>query len=1311
MADGLSGSEVYCIGQDKYGFIWIGTENGLNIYDGIRFKPFLYGSGVDSYILENDISDLVFEGDSVWIGTRSGLYKMDIHTKEYKNIEIGKNDDVRTLFLEKEKQVLWAGTSSGLIHYDIKTKKYKEFNSSNSNISHDIVRAIYKDNDQNLWVGTFDKLNKLAPNSTFFETIDLEHSFRPAIKNDLILSIAPYSKMQDSLIWLGTQTGLLLFNRLTGKMRFLNEENSGLSNSVIKTIHVTDTNKLWLGTDFGLAEMNGSYNINVHLHDPFKKNSLVNSTVWEIFKDNSGAIWFGTNNGVSILSNLSNRFRFFPMSFKRGNNIAGYEVRGLMEDSKENLWMATQFGVVNFDPGKQQFYTFNSKQPEEKRLAFDETISLMEDRKGRIWIATNGGPVIWFTKEEKLKNYTANFNVKKGLRTNYTVSFIELEDSTILINTSKGLHKAVEKNNEIEFEFIGARKTIFGRGTRLWSYRNSELIKTDPVSLEQNTEINFEVAGKDIVIRSLLTVGENIVWLGLNNGLIQYDLESKDYNYYELKSNRKYPFIDLLTDNKGNIWGASFSAILKFSVETEQFEIYPVGEEILINSFTQNCCCKCKNGDLVFGGHDGFIRFSPEQITKSGFISPVKFTGLFVSNREVTPGIEIDGRKILEQEITFTENLTLDYASSSFSIEFSSLHFGNRNGIRYAYKLEEEDSEWTYINGESGRASYPKLRPGKYLLRVKGTNNDGVWNENETVLNIRIKPPLWASPLFIVFYLVLLMLMTMGLVYYYSYRAKMRGQLEMAQMEKVHTENIARVRQQFFTNISHEFRTPLSLIIGPTEKLAQNSSLDKSGKDFVRLIENNARRLLWLNNQLLDYRKLENKSMKLVVGEFDIIGFARNIFLLYTDKSERKHITYSFDTDLECLYVKMDLRKIETILFNLLSNAFKFTPENGEIVVSVRHCDYNIGNYSKGGICISVMDSGIGIPDEDKEKIFERFFQSKEALKMERGSGIGLTLVNEYVLMHQGAIQLKSRLGKGSDFQVMLPLDIEYSQEDTVVNETEIAEPLLKRIEDEEPDRYEDAPISGNPLILIVENDKEIARFLQISLKGKYNIKVASSVKSAFRVIVEQLPDLVISDIVMPGMDGIEFTRKFKNNPKTAHIPLILLTGQTQPEQQLEGLKHGADAYITKPFEIELLEVRIENFIKSRSRLTDYLKLDRIAEPSEVQITSQDEKVLEKIVVSIEKYISDPDLNVKKLCDETGLSHSILYRKIKTLTGQTVNEFIRTVRVRRAEQLLRTKKFSVSEVMYETGFSNHSYFSKCFRKLYKIPPKEYIEQV
>ncbi|NOR74145.1 MAG: hypothetical protein GQ525_03190, partial [Draconibacterium sp.] len=441
------------------------------------------------------------------------------------------------------------------------------------------------------------------------------------------------------------------------------------------------------------------------------------------------------------------------------------------------------------------------------------TRGLLEDKKGRIWIATYGGPVIWSPAKNELKTYVADFNSNNGLRTNYAESIFELDDGTIFVNTTKGLHVAKEENGNFKFEFVRSLSFLSViNDNYLWSLQNSKLVKTDVVTFESSYEIDFQVEGKVINLHSILFIDENTAWLGASNGLIKYNLQSKEFDFFEIKSNKAYPLISLVNDNFGNIWASSYSAILKFSTDIQTFDIYPSGDEIPISRFTEGCCLKSKNGDLIFGGHDGFLKFAPEEITKSEFISPVKFTRLLISNQEINTNQEINGKKILEQEIAFTKNITQDYASGSFSLEFSSLQYGNRDGIRYAYMLEGEDFDWHYLNGSVGLATYSNLSPGKYTLRVTGTNNDGVWNKQETLLNIRVKPPLWASPGFIVVYFILFILITVALINYYSNRSKMQNELKIARLEKVHAEKIAQTRQQFFTNIPHEFRTPLSLI-------------------------------------------------------------------------------------------------------------------------------------------------------------------------------------------------------------------------------------------------------------------------------------------------------------------------------------------------------------------------------------------------------------------------------------------------------------------------------------------------------------------
>lgn len=535
MADGLSHSTINSIGQDKYGFMWIGSAYGLNIYDGTQFEHYFSDPDNETTPSGNLISDMVFDKDSVWIGTQEGLCLMDVISKKCKRIDIGDNLEVRTLYLDKNTRILWIGTNAGLVKYNTENNNIQEFNTSNSNISHNIVRAIHGDNDGNLWVGTFDKLNMLSPKSTVFKVIDVKMGYRPFIKNNLTLSIHPFDENNDSLLWIGTQTGLVLFNRFTNSTQFYREENSGLTNSSIKTICSTKSGKVWIGTDFGLAEMNKEFEITSHLHDPYKNYSLTNSIVWAIFEDVSGAIWFGTNNGLSILSKSSTRFQFFPMTFNRGNNIAGYEIRNIIEDSKGDYWLATQFGVVNYNPEKNLIETFNSEQPVKRRLAINGTKSLMEDRRGRIWIATNGGVVIWDDSKEQLNRFTADFNSNNGLRTNYIANFHELKDGTILVGTYEGLHKAVENNGVIKFEYIGISNIVARGEEYLWSFDTSNLVRIDPVTFEQKVVAKIQNLIVNNQIHTMLLQDENTIWLGIENGLLKFDIKSGKYELYTIK--------------------------------------------------------------------------------------------------------------------------------------------------------------------------------------------------------------------------------------------------------------------------------------------------------------------------------------------------------------------------------------------------------------------------------------------------------------------------------------------------------------------------------------------------------------------------------------------------------------------------------------------------------------------------------------------------------------------------------------------------------------------------------------------------------
>ncbi len=1313
-ADGLSHPIVNTIGQDKLGFIWIGTAEGLNVFDGDEFTVFSSKGPNNTFSSETFINDLCFDDDYIWVAGSPGLSRIHTATRIIEKLDQFNNYLIRTIYREPESPFLWIGTNTGLIRYNIGNQTHILFNTANSNISHDRIRAIYKDSDENLWIGTFDQLNKLVPNSSVFSTYDLKGSYMPQINNNLVVSILPYSDENDSLLWIGTETGLILFHRQSGIVETYRTGNSRLLNETIKVIHRSESGNLFLGTDFGLYKLTDSHELIAFTHNPHDSKSLINGVVWEIFEDDSGVLWFGTNNGISLLSPNSKEFQFFPVSLRVDDMYVGHEVLQIIQDAENHFWLATQNGIIQYDTDQQTLQPFL---PDYFDLGQIErkTRSIFEDDTGRLWIGTLGGLLLWDARTQKMQQFTHDLASGTGLRSNYIQSIFQSQEGQIYVNTGHGgLHRVVEHEGNIGFVFLGDfgnNQFIIGN-KHIYTYAGGSLVKIDKVTYERNTENVFRGHdGARISIQAMTLANDSIIWLGAKNRLIRYNIETRRANHYTIKSDKNYSILCILIDHDANVWLSSFDAIIKFSAEDESFVIYPSGHDIPVSRFQNRSCYVCREGELLFGSQNGFIRFNPKRITKTDYTPRVVITRLFVNNQEFfhEPGKQ-EGTA-LQTPVCYSGKITLKHSERFFALHFSSLHYGNRNGIRYAYKLDGTDADWRYITGQAGIVNYANLQPGTYAFRLMGTNTDGVWNPNETTLTIRVKPPLWASTGFVLLYFVVFAALTFAIVSYFINRGKIKNELLVLKLEAEYTSEISNVRQQFFTNISHEYNTPLSLIVGPAKKLLQIPHLGAEVRKFVQLIENNSRRLLWLNNQLLEFIQVENNKLSLNINQFDVVAYINNVFSFFSDKASRKNTEYAFHTDFDTRIVSMDERKLEAILFNLLSNAFKFTPKGGKIDLFLSHVMTGTGHIDTDYISITVKDTGIGIAEEDTKKVFDRFFQTEAAKKMKRGAGIGLSMVDEYVKLLQGQIMIKSKPGEGTEFHVVLPVTVNVPVNDAADLQESSPDSLLSGIhESAYSEQTDDAEYSDKPLILVVEDDKEMADFIRMSFCDTYCIVTAGDGKEALIKLERRLPDLIVCDLVMPEMDGIAFTRLVKRNQKTALVPVIMITGQTSAEEKKLSYQSGADAYLVKPLEIDLLAVRIESLLKRNKKLDEVKKTENYTKPRERSILSQDERVLEKIIATIEKHISDPDLQVATISKDTGFSYYLISQRIKKLTGLNANKFIQTIRLRQAEKLLKSNKYSISEVIDHTGFTSHSYFSKCFKQFYRMSPKEYQEK-
>ncbi|HEY0769895.1 MAG TPA: ATP-binding protein, partial [Sphingobacteriaceae bacterium] len=699
-------------------------------------------------------------------------------------------------------------------------------------------------------------------------------------------------------------------------------------------------------------------------------------------------------------------------------------------------------------------------------------------------------------------------------------------------------------------------------------------------------------------------------------------------------------------------------------------------------AFHENAGLKTSAGELLFGGSNGFNIFDPTKVQFSEGKSKVVLTDFQLFNRSVKIGEELNGDVMLDQAISTVESITASHVNNVFSIEFSALNFFHPQKTQYRYMLEGFNKEWLITDANQRKVTFTNLDPGDYTFKVKASHGDGVWDGPETTLTITVLPPFWKSSFAFVCYaaLILAALVIVRTLIVRRERMNFRVQQEKLEAQRMHELDEMKIR--FFTNVSHEFRTPLTLILAPLENMLQSSTPDQ--RTHLQVIQRNAKRLLNLVNQLLDFRKVEIQEVKLSTSEGDVVNFIRELVNSFSDVSKQKNIALNFRSTLAAYETNFDQDKVEKIIFNLLSNAFKFTLA-GSVEVEVSEHRTEERNY----IRIDVADTGIGIPKDKQSKVFDRFYQNDvNGMISNEGNGIGLSIVNEFVKAHGGYMSLESEPMKGSRFSVYLPLD-----------------PVKVTIhlrEGETPVAHAD-----KPTLLLVEDNVDFRYYLKDQLLNEYSVLEADNGIEGLKKAIDTIPDLIISDVMMPGMDGVQLCRELKSDRHTSHIPIILLTARHASEQKIQGFEFGADDYITKPFNFEILQSRIRNLIHQRQLFQQHFQKHLTVKASEVQITSLDEKLIKSAVETVERNINNPDFSVEELSRLMGMSRVLLYKKLLSLTGKSPIEFIRSIRLQRAAQLLEKSQCNVSEIAYQVGFNNPKYFAKYFKEEYNILPSAY----
>lgn len=1280
-AHGLNTSSIRSVSQDKYGFMWFATERGVYRYDGNRILPVYNNAALSSTSFAMCFAQL---DEVIYAGTTNGLYSINLRTHKNKYLDIKGNNEINTIYVDDK--TLWIGTNTGIVR--LKDGKVTEYNNRNCDLSNNIIRSIYKDSDNNMWVGTKNGLNKITPDGKF-KRFYFKNNYKLEKLNNLILDIKSMDTASDQTLLVGTETGLVVFDRVSEKFDLINKSNSALSDEVIKSIYVNG-DKIWLGTNFGLNIIDKhTWEIKSFFHESLSPYTISSNVIWQIYRDTGGVMWLATDNGLCCMDQVSSGLNFKAIFHQRQNKRIGMRVRAIASDSKGKLYFATDNGIASMETGNS---IVDNMDKVNKSLLMPNVTEITIDASDKIWIGTTGGLNIYDPSNGTTRSFTTG-NLP-GLTSNYLASIVNSGDKEALLSvwdqgivyvTTQGeSHEKIEAKQLSPFP---AAKIAICENT-LWCIVKNRIVLINIINgqLTEMTDICPQFKGYKI--ESLHIKCGKTVMAGSNGCVLIYGLEDDSFRKIEMKSIMNSNVINITEDMKGEIWGTTNSVIFKIDNNFRE-SVIKLGEEFPIRTICPNCMLVYHDGTIYCGGEDGIISFKPDQLPFPNFNPPVYISKLSVNNIEVLAGQSVNGKVILEEDISLTQQLELNYSQRNISLEFASLHYGASKSNKFRYKMEGADKDWITTN-EYNLAVYSNLPPGRYVFRLQGTNNYGQWSDNQAVLEIRVLMPFAFRVPFLVLYALLLLLFTYWLFKLFTKRMRLLNELKIARLEKEHGEDMMKSKLDFFTNVSHDFRTPLSLIVPPLKEALNSVQNDDHLAKLLGIAYENSEKLMEQINQLLEMRRTDWEEI--VNKEYvDIVGLTRKSFNMFLDSATRKMIGYKLMTDSDLCIIEIDPIKFEAILFNLLSNAFKFTPDYGEITLALT-CK------KEGFVEVSVSDTGIGINEKHYKDISKAFFRTSYAQENTSGWGIGLSIVDRYLTLLGGTLEIKSSLGNGTTFTVRLSaVDMKPKELDAMQHQTQ--------------DVISSIDIDERPLILYVEDNQNMVDFFCLTLGEKYRIITAQNGIEGYEKCVKHMPDIVISDIMMPSTDGMEMSRMIKDNVKTRHIPIIILTAKSSSQSQIEGLRAGIDLYIVKPVLSEILEANIEKILSRRKETENYLREELVVVDSitDGNLSDPDKKLLKNIVENIEKNISDPSFSVDQLCRSIGISPSHMFRQVKKITGLNTNDLIRKYRLKKASVLLKGKKGNISEIMYYVGFTTPSYFSKCFKSEFGVTPNEFRE--
>ncbi|MGE4287190.1 MAG: two-component regulator propeller domain-containing protein [Salinivirgaceae bacterium] len=1328
---GLSNNQINCIFKDSRGFMWFGTSSGLDRYDGNSFKIFSHIQNDTNSIIDNNILNIQEDfQQNLWITTGSGYTVLNTQKERFiypatKYLRtLGYNNTPAFVYSDDDRN-FWVTSDKGeCSRYDVGLKAWNKL----ERLPKEPISDMFHAGTTLYLVYTNGQIVHLNQTTLEVEKTEfLTNKFELPEVNSLHIFVD-----NDGDRWLYQETnptGIYYYSNKTEKWNHLTNDPKclyTLSSNTVKDITSDNRNQIWIATDHGgINLINKKTETNTHLeHHPDDKRSIVEksmvclyydneNTLWagsykygisyfseSIFKfkhirlkvsdkepafdndlncfqeDREGNLWIGSNNkGLLRIDHRTGKQSLFQHQAENPQSLSNNVVVSLLNDSKNRLWVGTYQGGLNcYVNGRFEHYKIDNGN--QNTVSNDNIWSLLEDSYGNLWIATLGGGLNKLDAETgRFRQYSMNST--PALSSNYVLCLHETHEKNLLIGTAHGLviyYPAQDRFITLTGNFSGTAQfinknimSVFedSRGL-IWIGTRDGLNIINPKT-DELTLLNKNTGIADNVICAILEDESKNLWVSTANGL----------SHLVVSTNPKtgeYHFIPSNYDERDGLQGAAFN---------------------------ERSAYRTSAGDLIFGGTNGYNLVSPGRIKYNRNRPNLVFTDFLLFNKPVVIDSQYFKRVILEKAISQTTVVDLTHQMNIFTIQFSALNYLQPAKTTYAYKLEGFDQDWVKTQGINPSATYTNLDEGSYTFLVKAANNDGFWSDEPIALTINVHPPIWKTNWAIfIYYLIItgIILLVAGIM-----RQRIRNRFQIAQerLEAKRNRELDQMKLRFFTNISHEFRTQISLVITPLDKLIKQTNDENTSKS-LKMISRNANKLLQLVNQILDFRKMDAKGHKLNLAMGDAVLVIREICHSFAETYEKKNINLTFSASSEEIRMNFDEDKLSKIVSNLLSNAYKFTPKGGRIDVKISFTTVN----NEPQLRVSIADTGIGVKAEHRSQIFERFFQENVPETKATGSGIGLHISKEFVELHGGTIWMEPNQQQGSVFVFTIPL---VNTNTTDLETHEVVETLSPGVLD--ADGFDMAKAAKRKqTILIVDDNEDFRIFLHDNLQEFFEVLEAENGKKALEICLEQIPDMVISDVMMPELDGYELCKAMKSDVRSSHIPVILLTARTANEHIVQGLETGADEYITKPFNLDILLLRINKLLEQRAEVHHQITQKKEINPSEIKVSSLDEQLIDKAIKCVEENMDNSDFSVELLSQEMGMSRVHLYKKLLSITGKTPIEFIRILRLKRAAQLLGKSQLTVSEVAYQVGFNNPKYFSRYFKEEFGLLPSVYAEK-